>query len=51
MVVSKWCPGVVVITTAQLHLTKPDLRFSEGPNPACSVSEVAMVRISHNGSS
>ena len=35
-----WCRGVVVITTAQLHSTKPELRFCAGSNPACSVSEI-----------
>ena len=33
--------GVVVISTAQLPLTKPELRFSAGSNPACSVSEIS----------
>ena len=32
--------GVVVITSAQLHSTKPELRFCTGSNPACSVSEI-----------
>ena len=32
--------GVVVITTAQLHLTKPELRFCAGSYPARSVSEI-----------
>ena len=32
--------GVVVITTAQLHSTKPELRFCAGSNPARSVSEI-----------
>ena len=32
--------GVVVTTTAQLHSTKPELRFCAGSNPACSVSEI-----------
>ena len=27
-------------TTAQLHSTKPELRFCTGSNPACSVSEI-----------
>ena len=31
---------VVVITTAQLHSTKPELRFCTGSNPAHSVSEI-----------
>ena len=38
-----WCHGVVGITTAQLHSTKPELRFCTGSNPACDVSEI------HNG--
>ena len=32
--------GVVVITTAQLHSTKPEPRFCWGSNPACGVSEI-----------
>ena len=32
--------GAVVITTAQLHSTKPELRFCAGSNPACGVSEI-----------
>ena len=32
--------GVVVITTAQHHSTKPELRFSAGSNSAGGVSEV-----------
>ena len=32
--------SVVVITTAQLHLIKPQFRFSAGSNPARSVSEI-----------
>ena len=32
--------NVVVITTAQLHSTKPELRFCAGSNPACGVSEI-----------
>ena len=35
-----WCRGVVGITTAQLHSTKPELRFCAGSNPACDVSEI-----------
>ena len=34
-----WLP-VVVITTAQLHSTKPKLRFCAGSNPARGVSEI-----------
>ena len=30
----------MVITTAQLHLTKPELRLCAGSNPACGVSEI-----------
>ena len=32
--------GVVVITTTQLHSTKPELRFCAGSNPAHGVSEI-----------
>ena len=32
--------GVVVVTTAQLHSTKPGLRFCAGSNPAGGVSEI-----------
>ena len=35
-----WCYGVVVITTVQLHSTKPELRFCTGSNPACGLSEI-----------
>ena len=31
--------GVVVITTAQLHSTKPELMFCAGSNPARSMQE------------
>ena len=34
------CSGVVVITTAHLHSTKPEIRFCAGSNPTCSVSEI-----------
>ena len=30
----------LLITTAQLHLTKPELRFCAGSNPARGVSEI-----------
>ena len=33
-----WCCDVVVITTAQLHSMKPELRFCVGSNPAHGVS-------------
>ena len=32
--------GVVVITTAELHSTKPELRFCAGSNPVRGVSEI-----------
>ena len=35
-----WCRGVVVITTAQLHSTKPEPRLYAGSNPARGVSEI-----------
>ena len=35
-----WCHRVVVSTTAQLHLTKPELRFWAGSNPAWSLLEI-----------
>ena len=35
-----WRRGVVVITTAQLHSTKPELRLCAGSNPARGVSEI-----------
>ena len=35
-----WRRGVVVITTAQLQSTKPELRFSAGSNPVHRVSEI-----------
>ena len=35
-----WRCGVVVITTAQLHSRKPELRFSTGSNSALNVSEI-----------
>ena len=35
-----WHRGVVVITTAQLHSTKPEFRFCAGSNPVYGVSEI-----------
>ena len=32
--------GVVFITTAQLHSTKPELRICAGSNPARGVSDI-----------
>ena len=37
---SNWRRGVVVITTAQLHSTKPELRLCAGSNPARGVLEI-----------
>ena len=34
------CRGVVVITTAQLHSTKPELRFCAGSSPAHVVLKI-----------
>ena len=36
--VAPWCSGYH--TTVQLHLTKPELRFCAGLNPARGVSEI-----------
>ena len=36
----EWRRGVVVITAAQLHSTKSELRFCAGSNPARDVSEI-----------
>ena len=35
-----WRHGLVVITTEQLHSTKPKLRFWACSNPACGVSKI-----------
>ena len=35
-----WYCCVVVITTAQLHSTKSELRFCAGSNSACGVSRI-----------
>ena len=40
VVMSSWCRGVVFITTAQLHSTKPELRFCASPNSDRGVSEI-----------
>ena len=37
------CCGVVVITNAQFHSKKPELRFCAGSNHACAVSEILVV--------
>ena len=40
MMMVPWCRGVVIITTAQLHSTKPELRFCAGSSPARGMSEI-----------
>ena len=40
VVVFMWRCGVVVIITAQLHSTKPELSSRAGSNPARSLSEI-----------
>ena len=37
---TQWRRGVVVITTAQLHPSKPEPRLCAGSNPARGVSEI-----------
>ena len=43
-----WRRGVVVITTAQLHSTKPELRFCACSNPDRGVLEIRDGEISDN---
>ena len=40
---SLWCRGVVIITTAQLYSTKPELRFCTGSFLGRGMSDI------HNG--
>ena len=35
-----WPCSVVIITTAKLHLTKPELRFCAGSYLTCSITEI-----------
>ena len=35
-----WCRVVVVITIAQLHSAKPELKFCAGSSPARGVTEI-----------
>ena len=35
-----WCHGAVVISTAQLHSSKPEVKFCAGSNPASSKSKI-----------
>ena len=44
-----WSRRVVVITAAQHHTTKSELRFCEGSNHACDVSEIPEGEDAHNG--
>ena len=37
---ARWSRGVLVITTVQLHSTKPELRFYAGSHPARVMSEI-----------
>ena len=46
--VQSWHRGLVVITAAQLHLTKPELRFCGGSNPARGVSEICLSSVNFN---
>ena len=46
--VQSWHRGLVVITAAQLHLTKPELRFCAGSNPAPGVSEICLSSVNYN---
>ena len=47
-----WRRGVVAITTAQLHSSKPEHDFCASSNPARGVSEIRDgVRISDHGPS
>ena len=46
--VQSWHRGLVVITAAQLHLTKPELRFCAGSNPARGVSEICLSSVNYN---
>ena len=39
-IIFKKMRGVGVITTAELHSTKPEFRFCAGSNSACGVSEI-----------
>ena len=38
--IGQWRHGVVVITTAQLHSTNPELKFCADSNPARGVSDI-----------
>ena len=49
---SSWCEGnigVVVITPAQIHSTKPEFRFCTGLSPVHNWQGFTVVRISDNG--
>ena len=36
----QWCCGVVTVTTAERHLSKPELRFCTGSKPVCGMFEI-----------
>ena len=40
VIVAPWGRGVVIITTAQIHSTKLQLKFCAGSNPARGLSEI-----------
>ena len=40
VIVAPWGRSVVVITTAQIHSTKLELKFCAGSNPARGLSEI-----------
>ena len=46
-----WYCGVVVITTAQLHSTKPELKLWTDSQPACTELKAWNDKISDNGPS
>ena len=46
--VQSWHRGLVVITTAKLHITKPELRFCAGSNPSRGESEICLSSVNHN---
>ena len=41
IIMVSWCRVVVVITTAKLHSTKPQLTFYTGLKHFCSVTEIS----------
>ena len=49
MVCAWWCRGVVVITAAQIHSTKPNSDSAQVQTLLAACRRFAMVRISDNG--